>query len=68
MPPFYDVIILGVGSMGSAAAYHLAKRGQRVLGLEQFSIPHSQGSHHGFSRMIRLAYFEHPDYVALLKQ
>jgi sarcosine oxidase len=64
----YDVIILGVGSMGSAAAYHLARRGVRVLGLEQFAIPHAQGSHHGFSRMIRLAYFEHPDYVALLKR
>lgn len=64
----YDVIVLGVGSMGSAAAYELARRGVRVLGLEQFSIPHSQGSHHGFSRMIRLAYFEHPDYVALLRR
>lgn len=65
--PSFDVIILGVGSMGSAAAYHLARRGVRVLGLEQFSIPHSQGSHNGFSRMIRLAYFEHPDYVPLLR-
>lgn len=66
--PSYDVIVLGLGSMGSAAALQLAKRGQRVLGLEQFSIPHAQGSHHGFSRMIRLAYFEHPDYVALLRR
>ena len=64
----YDVIILGLGSMGSAAAYQLARRGHRVLGLEQFAIPHGQGSHHGFSRMIRLAYFEHPDYVALLRR
>ena len=64
----YDVIVLGVGSMGSAAVCELAQRGVRVLGLDQFSIPHSQGSHHGFSRMIRLAYFEHPDYVALLRR
>jgi len=64
----YDVIVLGVGSMGSAAAYELASRGHRVLGLEQFSIPHTQGSHAGSSRMIRLAYFEHPDYVALLRR
>ncbi len=64
----HDVIILGLGSMGSAAACELARRGVRVLGLEQFSIPHTQGSHGGFSRMIRLAYFEHPDYVALLRR
>ncbi|MEX2212704.1 MAG: N-methyl-L-tryptophan oxidase [Phycisphaeraceae bacterium] len=68
MPQPFDVIILGLGSMGSAAACHLAKRGHRVLGLEQFAIPHGQGSHGGFSRMIRLAYFEHPDYVALLRR
>jgi sarcosine oxidase len=64
----FDVIVVGVGSMGSAACLQLAKRGVRVLGLEQFAIPHGQGSHHGFSRMIRLAYFEHPDYVALLRR
>ena len=54
--------------MGSAAAYQLASRGLRVLGLEQFDIPHTLGSSHGFSRMIRLAYFEHPDYVPLLRR
>jgi sarcosine oxidase len=59
----YDVIVLGVGGMGSAAAYHLAKRGQRVLALERFAIPHEMGSSHGFTRIIRLAYFEHPSYV-----
>ena len=63
---YFDVIVLGVGSMGSAACYHLAKRGFKVLGLDQFEIPHNQGSHHGKSRMIRKAYYEHPDYVPLL--
>lgn len=64
----FDVIVVGLGAMGSAVCYHLAQRGVRVLGLEQFDIPHTQGSSHGFSRMIRLAYFEHPDYVPLLRQ
>ena len=58
----YDVIVLGVGGMGSAAAYHMAKRGQRVLALERFAIPHEMGSSHGFTRIIRLAYFEHLSY------
>lgn len=62
----YDAIVVGVGGMGSAAVYHLAKRGQRVLGLEQYDIPHQQGSSHGVSRIIRLAYYEHPSYVPLL--
>jgi sarcosine oxidase len=54
--------------MGSSATYHLAKRGSKVLGLDQFEIPHNQGSHHGKSRMIRKAYYEHPDYVPLLER
>jgi sarcosine oxidase len=62
----YDVIVAGVGAMGSAAAYHLARRGMKVLALEQFDIPHSMGSSHGVNRIIRLAYFEHPAYVPLL--
>jgi sarcosine oxidase len=62
----YDVIVLGVGGMGSAACLHLARRGARVLGLEQFSLGHDRGSSHGESRIIRQAYFEHPDYVPLL--
>ena len=62
----YDVIIAGVGSMGSAAAYYCAAAGAKVLGLEQFGIPHDQGEHAGQSRIIRKAYFEHPDYVPLL--
>lgn len=64
----FDVIVVGLGAMGSAAAYQLASRGARVLGLEQFDIPHALGSSHGSSRMIRLAYYEHPDYVPLLRE
>src|ERR1700722_18976606 len=64
----YDVIVVGVGTMGAAACYHLARRGVRVLGLEKFDVPHDHGAGHGFSRMIRLAYHEHSDYVPLLKR
>ena len=64
----FDVIVVGVGGMGSASCYHLARRGVRVLGLEQFNIPHDKGSSHGFSRMIRTAYYEHPNYVPLLQR
>ncbi|MHC5002747.1 MAG: FAD-dependent oxidoreductase, partial [Planctomycetota bacterium] len=62
----YDVIVLGIGTMGSAVCDHLSQRGARVLGLEQFSVPHALGAMHGDSRLIRLCYFEHPDYVPLL--
>ena len=64
----FDTIVIGVGGMGSASVYHLAKRGQRVLGIERFDIPHSMGSSHGINRIIRLAYYEHPSYVPLLKR
>ncbi len=67
-PENFDVIVLGVGAMGAAACWHLARRGVRVLGLEQNGIPNGLGSSHGYSRAIRLAYFEHPDYVPLLKR
>jgi sarcosine oxidase len=67
MPP-YHTIIIGLGAMGSAAAYHLAKRNVKVLGLDQFSIPHDKGSSHGHTRMIRMAYYEHPHYVPLLRR
>src|SRR6187200_1617483 len=63
----YDVIVLGLGAMGSATAYQLATRGARVLGLEAFTPAHELGSSGGLTRIIRLAYFEHPDYVPLLK-
>src|SRR5438876_11276578 len=64
----YDAIVVGVGGTGSAAAYHLAARGARVLALEQFAIPHDLGSSHGLSRIIRLAYWEHPAYVPLVRR
>jgi sarcosine oxidase len=64
----YDAVVVGVGGMGSAAVYHLARRGARVLGLEQFDIPHDRGSSHGTNRIIRLAYMEHPSYVPLLRR
>ncbi len=66
MAPEFDCIVLGLGGMGSAAAYHLAKRGQRVLGLEKYTSPHNRGSSHGQTRIIRQAYFEDPAYVPLL--
>jgi sarcosine oxidase len=62
----YDAIVIGLGGMGSASAYHLARRGRRVLGLEQFDLLHELGSSHGLTRIIRLAYHEHPSYVPLL--
>jgi monomeric sarcosine oxidase len=62
----YDCIVVGCGAVGSAAAYHLARRGQRVLALDRFTPPHDRGSSHGRTRMIRQAYFEHPDYVPLV--
>jgi len=64
----YDVVVVGVGGMGSAALYHLALRGKRVLGLERFDIPNELGSSHGITRIIRLAYFEHPSYVPLVRR
>lgn len=68
MKNLFDCIVVGIGSMGSAAAYYLAKEGYRVLGIDQFLPPHEFGSHAGQSRIIRKAYFEHPDYVPLLKR
>ncbi len=61
-----NVIVIGLGGMGSAAAYHLARRGQQVIGLERFTPAHDRGSSHGRSRIIRQAYFEDPAYVPLL--
>jgi len=64
----YDVAIVGLGAMGSAALYHLAVRGRRVIGLERATPGHEGGSSHGESRIIRMAYFEHPSYVPLLRR
>lgn len=63
-----DVIVLGVGGMGSAACFELARRGVHVVGLEQFPLAHARGSSHGRTRIIRTAYYEHPDYVPLLRR
>ncbi|MGC9473828.1 N-methyltryptophan oxidase [Streptomyces sp. alain-838] len=66
MSPTYDVIVIGLGGMGSAAAHHLSARGVRVLGLEKFGPVHNRGSSHGGSRITRQSYFEDPAYVPLL--
>ncbi|WP_067541381.1 N-methyl-L-tryptophan oxidase [Nocardia crassostreae] len=66
MPDTYDVIVIGLGGMGSAAACRLARGGHRVLGLEKFTPAHNKGSSHGGSRIIRQSYFEDPAYVPLL--
>lgn len=63
----FDAIVVGVGGMGSATLFELARRGQRVLGLEQFEPGHDLGSSHGRTRVIRKAYYEHPNYVPLLQ-
>lgn len=65
---YYDVMVIGVGSMGSAACYYLARQGVKVLGIEQFTISHDRGAHTGQSRIVRKAYYEHPNYVPLLER
>lgn len=64
----YDVIVAGLGAMGSLTTYELARRGHRVLGIDRFAPPHAMGSSHGHSRIIREAYFEDPRYVPLVKR
>jgi len=64
----FDVIVAGAGGMGTAAAAHLSRRGVGVLALDRFPPGHGRGSSHGQTRLIRLAYFEHPDYVPLLRR
>jgi sarcosine oxidase len=68
MPDSYDVIVAGLGAMGSSMSYHLARRGARVLGLERFASGHTLGSSHGESRIIRELYYEHPLYVPLVQR
>jgi monomeric sarcosine oxidase len=63
-----DVIVLGLGGVGSSAAYHAARAGLSVLGIDQFPPAHDRGSSHGQTRIIRQAYFEGPAYVPLLKR
>ncbi len=64
----HDVVVAGLGAMGSAAAFHLARRGARVLGFDARTPPHDRGSSHGESRIIREAYYEHPAYVPLVRR
>ena len=70
----YDVIVVGLGAMGSASVYSLTKSGprdrtrRRVLGIDRFSPPHALGSSHGRTRIIREAYFEHPAYVPVVRR
>lgn len=64
----FDYIVIGMGSMGSSTCYHLAKSGASVLGIEQFELAHEKGAHSGQSRIVRKAYFEHPDYIPLLER
>ena len=68
MTQTFDVAIIGLGAAGSAAAWQLAKRGQSVVGIEQFVPPHAYGSSHGHTRIIREAYYEHPLYVPLVRR
>lgn len=68
MNPTYDAIIIGMGIMGSAAAYHLTKRGQHVLGIDQFNPPHTLGSSHGHTRITRQAYLEGASYVPMAQR
>ena len=64
----WDVIVTGLGAMGSAAVRELARRGLRVLGIDRYAPPHAHGSTHGRTRIIREAYFEHPAYVPLVQR
>jgi sarcosine oxidase len=66
--PAIDVVVVGLGAMGSAAVHHLARRGRRVVGIERFRPGHECGSSHGATRIIRLGYYEHPAYVPLLRR
>ena len=68
MPNNFDVIVIGVGGMGAATCYHLARRGVNVLGIESHDIPHALGASHGHTRMTRTAYFEHPNYVPMIRR
>ena len=68
MRRIYDAMVVGLGAMGSATLYHLARAGLKVLGVDQFSPPHEHGSSHGQTRIIREAYFEHPIYVPMVQR
>jgi sarcosine oxidase len=63
-----DVAVVGLGAMGSAALFHVARAGVKCIGIDAHAPPHSLGSTHGHSRIIREAYYEHPDYVPLVRR
>jgi len=63
----YDVVVVGLGAMGAATLHALAQRGRKVLGIERFEPGHRRGSSYGESRIIRMAYYEDPSYVPLLR-
>ena len=63
-----DVLVVGLGAMGSMALWRLARRGARVVGFDRFEPPHALGSSHGESRIIRTAYYEGPGYVPLVRE
>ena len=63
-----EVIVVGLGAMGAALAWRLARRGVRVVGLDRYHPPHALGSTHGRSRIIREAYYEHPHYVPMVQR
>jgi sarcosine oxidase len=67
MPQVFDCMVIGLGANGSSALYHLSGTGQKVIGIDRFTPPHTQGSSHGESRIIRKAYYEDPVYVPLLQ-
>jgi sarcosine oxidase len=64
----YDLVVVGLGVVGSSVLLAAARRGLKVCGIEQFELGHGNGSSHGESRIIRKAYFLHPDYVPLLER
>jgi sarcosine oxidase len=68
VPRAYDVAVVGLGAMGSHTALELATRGRRVLGIDRHRPPHTLGSTHGRTRIIREAYFEEPLYVPIVQR
>jgi sarcosine oxidase len=67
MPQVFDCMVVGLGANGSSALYHLSGSGRKVIGIDRFTPPHTYGSSHGESRIIRQAYYEDPVYVPLLR-
>ncbi|HVU59111.1 MAG TPA: N-methyl-L-tryptophan oxidase [Puia sp.] len=67
MPQVFDCMVIGLGANGSSTLYHLSGTGKKIIGIDRFTPPHTHGSSHGESRIIRQAYYEDPIYVPLLK-